>query len=430
MLRPLVTATEGTDEMQALLSRARVLSAALAALAVLAAATFLWRASGNAWTALTFVGVVFAAGGVWWNGIGDVRPDTAALAVWWVGACLVAMAGKAWARGLGIGLVFLAAVIKPQWPLASIVVGVFFLATVLRDRRSFVVASGAAGLVAAAGLGATALLADLRIVYFHAISQTSAMIAEALPSGIVRPPLFGCPTMLRPPAIYLAAAIVIAAWLRNRRSFAKPSLVLLMLVIGAASLVEIFFVYPYPAVDFRFYAFWSIAGSAVLALVPVSVAALLPAGLARPAAWIPAAAAFVALLLSFDLIGAKRTGSEAYWQFAAMLERELLPGETIWNGVIRHPIDAHDASYYWFGMWEVMPVALRLASTEKGREFLPPMTESDLPPCRVMKRLDPNVRFMAEPLDVLPIAKACFEQLKSGGRLTRTAYPQLWRVLR
>jgi hypothetical protein len=260
--------------------------------------------------------------------------------------------------------------------------------------------------------------------------------------GRTAPPFYACPPIVRPLGVLFAALIVALRtagvprrlmpaasraaapvpqnpkeWQRGTlphqpaRDAGAPITVVLLL-IALASICEIYFVYPYPTVDFRFYAFWVIAAAAVLALAPLVIKHL------------PIGASVIALFLSLDLIEPPRMQPDPYWQSSAWIAARLAPGDTIWNGWRRHPIDAHDASYYWFR--EVIPAAVRLSHTETGRRFLPPITEAELPPCR----LDPSVRFIGEPHDLLPIAKRCFQRLRDSGRITPTPFGDLWMVRR
>ena len=433
MLRPLVPATEGLAAMQTFLVRARLLSSFLTALAIFAAALIVWRATGTVWTVITCVALVFAAGSIWRNGLADVRPDSIALAFWWCGAALVLLARRPELRGFGLGCVFVAALVKPQWPLASIAIGIVFLLGVARQRRSFVRASAVAVAVAAAGVGATALIADLRMVFFHVFTLTQAIVTTAYSGVPSRISLLGCPPLFRPPGILLAAAVTVVVLLRVRSAFPERRLVATLLVIAAASFAEIVFIYPHPGVDVRFYAFWSLAAAAVLALLPQSAVALVPvrtALLRSFRAAIPVDVLLLELTASLELIQPARTRPDLYWLSYAWLAARLGPHDTIWAGWRRHPLDARDASYYWFNVQEIVPAALPLAQTPNGRRYLPPLTERDLPPCRIERGLDPNVRFIAEPLDRLPLAQACFTRLRERGLVTPTPYGDLWLVRR
>jgi len=126
MLSLLAPERRGFDEAVAFVARARVFAGLCAAIAIVAAASIVYRATGRLYAPLIFVALMLAAVPVWRNGIGDVRPETAALAFWWVGAALVVLAKRPWLRGLGLGLVFVAAVIVPKWPLESLVVAIVF----------------------------------------------------------------------------------------------------------------------------------------------------------------------------------------------------------------------------------------------------------------------------------------------------------------
>lgn len=411
-----VPATDGVAAMQSLVVRARLLSGFFTLLAIFSAAWIVFRASANAWPAVTFAGLVFAAGGVWRNGLGDVRPDAAALGLWWSGAALVLLAPRPTLKGLGIGLVFIAALVKPQWPVSSIVIGVVFL---LGTRGSFLRASAVAVAVAAAGIGATAAIANPGAVWFHVVTLTAKIYELLYPPGAGdAAPFYACPRILRPAGVGLAALVIIAALVRKR----ERRLTVVLLLIAAASLCEILFVYPWPLVDFRLYAFWVFAAAALLALLPQSAAELIRAR------HLPAGASVFALVMSLDLIGPARPGLDPYWRSANWVAARLAPGETVWNGWKRHPIDAHDASYYWFR--EVIPASLRLLNTEAGRRYLPSVTEADLPPCRIERGLDRNVRFIGETLDALPASKACFQRLRDRGLITPTPFGELWMVRR
>lgn len=432
MLRPLVPssegvpATEGVAAMQTLLVRARLLSSFFTVLAILSAAWIVFRASANGWSAVTFAGLVFAAGGMWRNGLGDVRPDAAALGFWWVGAALVLLAPRPTLKGLGIGLVFVAALVKPQWPVSSIVIGVVFL---LGVRGSFLRASLVAVAVAAAGIGATAAFADPGAVWFHVITLSSKIYELFFPPSGYAPPFYACPRILRPAGVGLAALVILGALVPRQALVRRPEprLTVTLLLLAAASLCEIVFLYPWPFVDFRLYAFWVFAAAAVLALLPQSAAELLRMK-HLPARHLPAGAGVFALLLSLDLIGPARPGLAPYWRSANWVAARLAPGETVWNGWTRHPIDAHDASYYWFK--ELIPASLHLLQTEAGRRHLPPFTEADLPPCRIERGLDRNVRFIGETFHAMPVARACFQRLRERGLITRSPFGELWMVRR
>lgn len=428
LLMPLAPNDLDNASLQAYLARARVLMNAFVALGIVSAALIVLRASGSLATALTFIGLMFAAGGLWRNGLGDVRPDSPAIGVWLAGAALVLLARRAALRGLGIGLVFLSALIAPKWPIASVVVGVYFLASIRRDRRAALEGIAAAMLPAIAGIAALAILSDLRRVVFHIFEVTGAMVGVFEGEWMFRifPIFYGCPPLMRPLYVVPAAAVTVLALYRARNAFASPRLAGFFLALGAAALAEIRFVYPWPAIDFRYYVLWIVPASALLALLPFSAAALV-----RVRALIPAAAV-LALVAAIDILPAKREGVDPYWRFTAWMRAQMKPGDTVWVNLRRHPIGAPSASYYWFGFHDTIPPSLRVAQTPDGRHFLPRITEEDLPPCRIARGLDRNVRFLSPPryYGPLPAAARCFETLRVRGIVAPTVMPDVYRVSR
>lgn len=433
MLRPLAPDATGTAAMRRFASRARLFSGAAIALAILSMVALLWRATGGSRSVVvTYAGIVLSLGNLWRNGLGDIRPDSTALGIWWFGTALVLLARRPWARGAGIGLVFAASVVKPQWPLASIVVAVFFVLTVRRDVRGLLVGAASAAVPAALAIGATAMMATLRDTYYSVFVITRSMLAmlvETFAGTNPPPPFIGCPPLVRPAPIALAAVAVILALSRTRIFAAAPAVATALLWIAAAALGEIFFLLPFPVVGVRFYSLWALSAAAILALLPFSAAALLP--FPRVRTTLPAAAAALALVMSLDFARSVYPEMDFYWRYASWLERQLRPGDTVWsNGT---PIDAPDASYYWFELeHEAAAVTLRFAQTPAGRQYLPRITEADLPPCRVERGLDRNVRAMVRPRQkTLPIAAACFERLRQRGIVYQLQpYRRIWLVQR
>ncbi len=425
LLMPLVHEGDSIEAMRGYVNRARLLTAVASAAAIVAAALLVWRAAGDPWTVVIFVGIVFAAGGVWRNGLGDIRPDAAALALLWIGAALVLLTRKAALRGVGVGLVFVAGLIVPKWPLMSVAIAVLLLVEIGRDWRALLIASGTALVTAAAGLGATALLSDLRLAFFHAVELTWMMVVpEAERTFELFPSFFACPLLLRPWPILLAA-LLIAAWRPPRR------LVLYLFVLTAAAFCEIRFFYPYPAVEHRFYANWVLAASPILALAPRSAAALLEAtrpSLRRVGAAIVAVSLVLALLASTDVIAPPRPQPDSYWRSTAWLLARMRPGDTVWLERPKHPIGIPDAAYSWYGMRDVIVTSLRARETPEGRRFLPPISDAGLPPCRIEQGLAPNVRFLSEPIPHLPRSRECFRRLVQRRAVVRTPFLDVWMV--
>ena len=451
LLMPLVGDVSTVETMRGYVTRARLLVAALAAVAIAAAALVVWRVAGNPWTVVVFVGLVFAAREIWRNGLGDVRPDTAALALWWVGAALVlCTTGRdrlsSMFGGLGVGLVFAAALMMPRWPLMSLVIGIVLLVRIGGDRRALVIASAAALLPIAAALGAISFLGGLRRTYFFAIELSQAMFAPVptMAAAALEPAFSRCPPLLHPINVLLGAGIVAAAWFRVRSAFAERSLAPILLLLPIASLCEIRFFYPYPAIDRRYYLNWVLAAAALLALMPQAAAALLHATSAslRKLA-VPFAAVCVVLVLAAatGVVGPPPPRLAIYWRRTAWMLERMGPGDTVWLGHHR-PIGAADASYYSL-LGDVLETALRIRETENGRRFLPPIADADLPPCRLERGLEPNLRFLCEPGDKFPSSQACFERLvqrraiepipfpfPQRGVVDRTPFENVWMVPR
>src|ERR1051325_10762398 len=367
---------------------------AAAAIAILSAALIVYRASGRLYAPLIFIALLLGAGGLWRNGIGDVGAESPALAFWWGGAALVVLARNEWLRGIGMGFVFVAAMILPKWPLEMLVIAVVFFA------RPNVRAIAAALLVAAAAVAITASFADPGAAWHYVVAFSRAIWRELTPTDVRW--TARCPPLLRPWIVVLACMLVI-----GRR---REKLVVLFAILALASLAELRLLF-YPNTDFRFWVMWSFSAAALLALAPQAAAALVP-GKIRVA--IPIVLTALALLLALDHIPPRRSLRESYWRFSQWLQSRLGTDGTLWVKTQWHPIGARDASYYWFGFDDAMPAAAKLGE----------LREVDLPPCRLAE----NVRFLSDPSEHLPIAHACFERLRASGAIVATAVPDVWMV--
>ena len=434
LLMPLVHDEMSVEAIRGYVMRARVLVALITAVAIAMAALLVWRVAGNPWAVVVFVSLVFAAGGIWRAGLGDVRPDTTAAALWWAGAVLILWTDKrdrlsSVLRGVGVGLIFVAGLVIPRWPLMSLVMGIVALVRIGRDWRALLVASAAAVVTAGAGLGAVALVSDLHATYFFTVDVTRGMF-EPYFAGLGT--VFSrCPPLVKPLNMLLAGTVIVVAWLRHRDAFGRADLVPVLLAVNLASLIEIRFFYPYPTVDYRYYVGWVLAASALLALLPQAGAALLSVTseslrkLARPFA---VACIVLALAAATDVVGPRRPQPETYWQSTAWILARMGPGDTAWLGD-RRPVGVTDASYYAL-LGDLLETSLRLQTTERGRRFLPAIGDADLPPCRVERGLDRNLRFTCEPGRRFPASQACFDRLRRRGVFVRTPYAGIWRVVR
>ena len=439
LLMPLVHHGSSLEAMRGYVTRARLLVAAVVGLAIAFAGLVVWRVAGNGWAVVVFVSLVFAAGAIWRNGVGDIRPDTTAAALWWAGAALILWRSverrdrmSSMLRGVGVGLIFVAALMMPRWPLMSLVMGVVALIRIGRDWRAIGIASAAALTIAAAGVGAIALFADLRTTYFFTIELSQAMFS-ALPSahGGPEPGFLRCPPLVRPLNMLLAGGVTAAAWLRVRHTFAAPSLVPVLFAVVLASLCEIAFFYPYPTIDYRYYVNWLLAASVLLALLPQAAAALLAATSERLRKWAAPITVFCIIFVlaaAFDVVGPRRPSLATYWRSTGWMLERMRPGDTVWLGH-RRPIGVADASYYAL-LGDLLETALRIRDTEKGRRFLPPIADTDLPPCRLERGLDHHLRFLTDPGKPFPASKACFDRLVQRGGVVRTPFRDVWMVPR
>jgi hypothetical protein len=63
---------------------------------------------------------------------------------------------------------------------------------------------------------------------------------------------------------------------------------------------------------------------------------------------------------------------------------------------------------------------------------LPALREEDLPPCRLERGLEPNLRFIAARLhyERLPTVERCFDRLLAGGRIAPTPFADVYAVVR
>lgn len=412
------------DDVFSFVARARLFAGLCAAIAIASAAFLVYRASGRVYAPLIFIALLLGANGIWRNGLGDIRPEGAALALWWGGAALVVLARHPALRGLGIGLVFVSAVVVPKWPFESAVIGIVFLARVRWAAMAVAIAT------AAVGVTATAFVADLDRTYFFVVTLTRAMWHGLPASGPL--PFYGCPQPLRPYGIAVTLLVVLWARFRAREAFDMPRLVELFAALTLASFLEIRFLY-YPAIDFRYWVMWSFGAAALLALLAQSAAAILEraGALARRFAVVPPVVlTAIALLLALEHIGPRRSKEETYWRWSGWMASRMGPTDTVWVSSRWHPIGARDASYYWFGADNVIPAAQRLAPTEAGRRFLPPVTEDVLPPCAADRGAMPNLLFLGDPGPPLPRSRECFARLRARGAIERTPLPEVWMVRR
>jgi hypothetical protein len=448
LLSTFAPVASGEEALHLYLVRARALSAVFGSIAFAAAAWILWKASGRAYSVLIFLALILSRPVLWGRAFAEVRSEPPSLALWWAGAALVLLPGassrrNAIFRGLGLGLVGQACLWNPKWPLASVVIGLIFLLNLRRDslteRSNSIAAVVTAIAVAAAGFAVIAMTTGLRPFIDHtfgftrALVQWSRAIQAASPGRAIA--WVHCPDLFRLTYAAPAAAIVaLSIWWR-RDVVRDPSLIWSLLALAAAALIEIRFVYPYPALWLQYFIFWSILAAMMIALVPQVclsfVERLVPAAtVATKAAAV--IVTLVALLSAINALPANWDTSDPYRISSAYLRAHLGPRDAVWIDMARYPLGARRASYYWFGFRDVVPAALQYAQTPRGAMTLPALREEDLPPCRLERGLEPNLRFIAARLhyERLPTVERCFDRLLAGGRIAPTPFADVYAVVR
>jgi hypothetical protein len=439
----------GGEGIRLYVIRARIVFAILGSVAVAAAACIVWFASRRASAVILFIALLLANPLLWLRAFADVRADPPSLALWWLGAALILLpAGDGVRRailgGVGLGLIAHSCLWNPKSPVASALMAGVFLFNLRSDwRRS---RGGAiAGLMVAltltaGGLALTAHYADLRTVFDNVIGLTRALVKwsnhlQAMHVAVTGPaplPWFDCPSMFRPRYVIPATAFVLFAVLRAPEAFGNRRLVWTFLALVPATMIEIRFLYPYPAPWVQYYILWSMAGAAVFAFVPQAVIALAGSRFRRLTAAVPIVMAALATLAATNLIPLESAGKDTYWLSFAYLHQRLRPSDRVWTDLARYPLGARDASYYWFGFDSFVPVALEYAQTSEGSRVLPPIREIDLPPCRLERGLEPDLRFLAGETRYrrLPTVAACFARLRAAGVVVPTPVPTVYEVVR
>ncbi len=438
----------GEKALDLYLVRARALAAVFGTIAFAAAAWILWRASGRAYAVLIFVALVLSRSPLWERAFTEVRSEPPSLALWWGGAALVllpraASRRNAILRGLGLGLVAQACLWNPKWPVTSVVIGVIFLLAISRDfrlnRGNALAAVVTAIAVTATGFAAIAATTGLRNFVDHTFGFTTALVQWSRSIQAAGPHAADgwqhCPRLFRLIYIVPAGAVVaLGVWWRRDAVHDAP-LAGSVLALTAAALIEIRFLYPYPALWLQYFILWGLLAAMIIALVP-QVCVLFVEQVAPAAAVVTKPATVIltmlALLAATNAVPVDWDPSHPYRVSSPYLRARLGPHDTVWIDMTRYPLGARRASYYWFGFRDVVPAALRYAQTPRGAKTLPPLREEDLPPCRLERGLDPNLRFLSARLhyERLPIVAGCFDRLLARGRIAPTPFSDVYSVVR
>ncbi len=432
---------------------ARSLSAIAGIGAVLCIAAIGVRISGDAIAILPIFAALLATSWTWLRAVADVRSEPYSLLLFWAGALLVVRASSLSRRavlgaGAGIGLIAIADLWNPKWPLESLVIlGLYVVllwrhATGVAPAASRAVlssnsrdssrepagaaAGGTLSILASLGIGLAlpllALCVALRVttlrdlVFFSftfasAVSRWYRSAVEATSAG----GFAFCPPWLSP----LFAALAAVFLLMQRRRVGLVSLLLF------AAAIEVVFLYSYPHLWPQYLVMW--------ACVVALLCGVVLAGMATsPGARTFIAVAIVLAFVSHEWTLMKQRASERPWQAMADLQRRLGPGHAAWVRPEMLPTRAPAGSYYWYAFSDQVPFSLEFARTARAKGFLPLLSDEDLPPCRIARGLDTmHVRLIDErAVQNLPASARCMEELVQRGLLRKIEGTPIWEVIR
>ncbi len=427
---------------------ARALSALAGIAAAVCIAAIAAYLAGDAVAGLPVLAALLATSWTWLRAVADVRSEPYTLLLFWAGTLLVVKASSASRRailaaGAGIGLIAIADLWNPKWPLESLVVLGLYIVYLRRDfavcraaalgghlrtalepgRRGRRLYTGIlASLAIAGGLPLLALVIALRVTTLRDLVFFSFTYASAVSRwyrGAVTATSAGgfafCPPWLLPWGAAIAAAI--AAWRRRNIMF--------VLLLVAAATAEVVLLYPYPHLWPQYLVMWACV---VALLYGVAIAAVAR----QPVVRAIVAAAIVIGFVAHEWTPLMRSAGERSWQTMAALQQRLGPGEAAWVRPEELPAAAPAGAYYWFAFADQVPFSLSYARTASASGFLPALRDEDLPPCRIAAGLDTmHVRLLdSRAVQNLPASKRCMEDLARRGVLRRIAGTPIWEVVR
>ncbi|MBV8515777.1 MAG: hypothetical protein JO197_00090 [Acidobacteria bacterium] len=410
-----------SDDVPAYFVRARLVSGACALIALASFAALLWRVRPEA--APIALALLFIAQPLWTDGLTAARVEPFAMAFFWLGAALIVLPREAtFAPGVGLGLVAIAGLWSPKWPLSSAVIAAFWL---LRARRRVVSAAIALALVAVALLLLRSIAPFDELWFFNVefnrlfwpmLARSQDALREDLHGGVR---FLYAPSVMRPLTMLVVFVLGGCAWFSER--VRERRLVVLFLALAVASLLELRFVFPWPVLWPHYYLMWTFAGAALLGLVPAGIEALLARAKLRYASEVGfAVAAFLVLLLAAYVVAIAPFDAEhggTYWVSQRYFAEHLRPGDTVLLDIRRHPVAARDASYYWFGLGSESQLIRR---DPRAAKFLPP--RAPLPFCAMLRGARTSLRYVSAPrlIGATPDEARCFQQLLGAKLLHRT----------
>jgi hypothetical protein len=425
-------------------ARARIFASTLGLMGMGAVALLSYRATRSLIAPLVTIAAIMASPWVWLRGVAQIRNDPPALFLFWLGALLL-LGGWRSERlrfalaGVGIGLVGVAAIWNPKWPLESFVLGVVYLAILRqafrRGPRMVALAVLPPAVCVTAALACIAASASLGDYLFFTFRYNKLLCDWIATNPYLRKTFFrqGLDYMFCAPAfkgawpviaVIVSLALLCVPPIRRRLDGFDARSIWVLLALAAAATVEIRFIYPYPNIWSQYYVMWSFIAACLYGLTAAALVRLLPREGMRLAATVA-----IALLAVFAVEQAMPDrASIRGWPILSYLQKNLREGETVWLAVEVHPIGVRDAGYYWFANHDLVPFSLEYSSAHPGQTPLPTMTQQDLPVCRAERGLQPDLRFVAGGgfLESLPEARRCLDRLIASGRATRTIASSVW----
>ena len=425
-------------------TRARLFASVCGFLGLSAASVLAYRTIGSLIAPLVMIATIMASPWVRIQALIDVRNDSPALLLFWLGALALLISWRSETlrfalAGAGMGLVCIAFIWNPKWPLESLVLGIVYLSIVRqawRQGRRFLFATllppAFCLSIALACIAATASLADYYFFTFRFNRLLTDWVAASPYLAKLTETAFrnGRAYMLCPPAfkgIWPIIACIVGVALLSIRTVRRKlgidvRILGVLIALAVAATLEIRFIYPYPFVWTQYYVMWSFVAAALYGTTVAALVRLMPSEAVRFIA--SCAIAIVAVSAVTDAIPIL-SGKGGLRMFS-YLQRKLLPGETVW--VNYHPIGVRDAGYYWFAMKELVPFSVQYTATHPGTTPLPNITERDLPVCRAERGLQPDLRFVSGPasLDLLPEARGCLERMIARGQAVKTPAFDIW----
>ncbi|HUJ12861.1 MAG TPA: hypothetical protein VL284_03640 [Thermoanaerobaculia bacterium] len=410
------------DALRQYIYHARILTAIAGTAAALCAGVFAARVAGNALAAVPAVAVLFLPGPTFMCAIANVRPEAFTLILFWGGALLIIGRESTLLGGLGAGLAAAGALWNPKYPLETAILLIYYATSLKGSATRSLIAS----LMIAFAIPTLVLAVALRVaspgaLFFFDSRYSAAFYAWFRSAHLVgntfefNGPFDYCSAWFFPVPAIIAfvtyTAAVVYAWRKSDGRQRRLAVLLAAFVIAGA--LEIRFLYSYPRLWPQYFTMWGCS----LAALYGTTAAL---ALRRYRIALFALAALAVVAYSAEIVRILRMRiDQSHWVLKAAVLSHLRPGEAAWLQPFDAPFAAPAGSYYWYGFYEQVPFTLAYARTPEGRQWLPQLAESDLPPCRM---LDAHLHGLA-PAQIyvhfidelgaknLPIAKRCTAEL-------------------